>query len=68
MKQAGVSSALTWTENSIIHKLFAIANNLYNPPPTPPTLAEARAADLDTPEGRDTVTAFLATLGEEVQP
>jgi hypothetical protein len=30
-------------------------------------LAEARAADLDTPEGRATVHAYLATLGE-VQP
>jgi hypothetical protein len=65
--QAGVSSAITLSDGSIIDKLFAIANNLYSappPPPPPPTLAQARAADLDTPEGRDVVRDFLATLGE----
>lgn len=45
-----------------------IAENLHCPPPPPPTLAQARAADLDTPEGRAAVRAFLATLGEGVQP
>ena len=45
--------------------LQAIADNLHSPPPTPPTLAEARAADMDTPEGRDVVRGFLATLGGE---
>jgi len=44
--------------------LLAIANNLHSPPPTPPTLAQARAADLDTQEGIETVRAFLATLGQ----
>jgi hypothetical protein len=55
---------------SIIGKLFAIANNLHSPPPPapPPTLAEARAADLDTPEGKAAVRDFLATLVEWVQP
>ncbi len=48
------------------HFLLEMADNLHSPPP-PPTLAEARAADLDTPEGRATVHAYLATLGE-VQP
>lgn len=53
--------------------LEAIANNLHNLsrpslPPPPPTLAEARTADLDTPAGKSTVTAFLATLGEGTQP
>jgi hypothetical protein len=42
----------------------AIANNLHNPPP-PPTLAKARTADLDTPAGKATFIAFLATLGDE---
>jgi len=41
--------------------------NIHNTPP-PPTLAEAREADLDTAEGKATVTAFLATLGEGGQP
>ncbi len=47
--------------------LQAIADNLHSPqipPPLPPTLAQAREADLDTPAGKATVTAFLATLGE----
>ena len=55
----------------IVSHLQAIANNLHNlhsPPPPPPTLAQAREADLDTPEGKATVSAFLATLGDEVQP
>ncbi len=45
------------------NELKAIANNLHSPPP-PPTLTQAREADLDTPAGKATVTAFLATLGE----
>jgi len=44
-------------------RMQAIASNLHNPPP-PPTLTQAREADLDTPEGRATVHAYLATLGE----
>ncbi len=66
--QAGVSSAITFSDGSIIGKLSAIANNLHSPPPPPPTLAEARAADLGTPAGRDVVRDFLATLGEGGQP
>ncbi len=62
--QAGVSSAITFTDGSIIDKLFVIANNLHSPPPPPPTLAQARAADLETQEGIETVRAFLAALGE----
>jgi hypothetical protein len=62
--QAGVSSAITWSDRSIIGTLFAIANNFHSPPPPPPTLAEARAADMDTPAGRDVVRAFLVSLGE----
>lgn len=50
------------------HSLLEMADNLHSPPPPPPTLAEARAADLDTPEGKAVVRAFLATLGEGVQP
>jgi hypothetical protein len=62
MKQArrGYGETL-WDE------LNAIADNLHSPPP-PPTLAEAREADLDTPAGRDVVRDFLATLGEGLQP
>ena len=48
-------------------ELEAIAASLHNPPP-PPTLAEAREADLSTPAGRDVVRDFLATLGEAGQP
>jgi hypothetical protein len=46
----------------------AIANNLHSPPPPPPTLAQALAADLETQEGVETVSAFLATLREAGQP
>jgi hypothetical protein len=66
--QAGVFSAIEWSNGSIIGKLFAIANNLHSPPPPPPTLAEAREADLETQEGIETVRAFLASLGEGEQP
>jgi hypothetical protein len=45
-------------------RLEDIAGNLHSPPPAPPTLAQAREADMDTPAGKATVTAFLATLGE----
>jgi hypothetical protein len=34
----------------------------------PPTLAQARAADLSTPAGRDVVRDFLASLGEGEEP
>lgn len=47
---------------SLFSELEEIADSLHSPPP--PTLAQARAADLNTPEGRDAVRAFLATLGE----
>ena len=44
-------------------EILAIANNLHAlpppPPPPPPTLAEAYAADLDTPEGKAKVRVFL---------
>jgi hypothetical protein len=52
-------------------KLRAIAENLHSPPPSPPsppTLAQAREADLESTAGRDLVRDFLATLGEWVQP
>jgi len=62
MKHAGTGYKGTWWDD-----LDAIANNLHSPPPPPPTLTQARAADLDTPAGRDVVRAFLATLGEGVQ-
>jgi hypothetical protein len=48
--------------------LKEIADNLHSPPPTPPTLTQARAADMDTPEGKAVVRDFLATLGEGGQP
>jgi hypothetical protein len=48
-------------------ELKAIADNLHSPLP-PPTLAQARAADLETQEGIETVRAFLAALGEGEQP
>ena len=53
--------------NECWDELEAIADNLQSPPPLPPTLAEARAADLDTPAGKAVVRDFLATLGEGVQ-
>ena len=45
--------------------LEAIANNLHSPPPTPPTLAQAREAARQL-AGADAeiVHAFLASLGE----
>jgi hypothetical protein len=46
------------------HSLLEMADNLYSPPPLPPTLAQARAADLDTPAGRDLVRDFLASVRE----
>jgi hypothetical protein len=49
-------------------ELKDIADNLHSPPPLPPTLAQARKADLDTPEGKAAVRDFLATLVEWVQP
>jgi hypothetical protein len=50
-------------------RLEDIADNLHNPPPTPPTLAQAREAarQLAGPSA-EVVHAFLATLGEGVQP
>jgi hypothetical protein len=51
--------SIVWWE-----QLQAVANNLHDPPPPPPTLAQAQAADLDTPEGKAAVRAFLAALGE----
>jgi hypothetical protein len=52
----------------VLEQLRAIADNLHSPPQPPPTLAQAREADLDTPAGRFVVHAFLATLGEGGQP
>jgi hypothetical protein len=49
---------------SCSHELLEMANNLHSPPPPRPTLAQARAADLDSAAGRDVVRDFLATLGE----
>ena len=54
-----MKQAYDWDE------LEAIANNLHSPPPLPTTLAQAREADLDTPEGKAAVRDFLATLGGE---
>jgi hypothetical protein len=54
--------------NAQIARLEAIADNLHNPPLPPPTLAQARTADLETQEGIETVRAFLAALGEGGQP
>ena len=48
--------------------LGAIAANLHNPSPPPPTLAQAREADLESPAGRDLVRDFLANLATETQP
>lgn len=53
--------SIVWWE-----QLKAIAINLHDLPPPLPTLAEARAADLDTPEGQAVARAFLATLEEGV--
>jgi hypothetical protein len=50
--------------SSTAAKLRAIADNLHSPPPSPPTLAQAREADLESTAGRDLVRDFLATLGE----
>ena len=50
------------------NQLEAIAASLHNPSPPSPTLAEAREADLSSPEGQATVSAFLATLGEGREP
>ena len=50
-------------------ELAAIADNLHTPPPPPPTLAEAREAARQLGGANaDVVHAFLATLGEGVQP
>ncbi len=68
MEQARYRFASSLWQDSLWQELQAIANNLHSPPPPPPTLAQAREADLDTPAGKATVTAFLATLGEDGQP
>ena len=60
MKQA--QKAYDHSPLSLSEQLEVIANSLHSPP-SPPTLAQARAADLHTPEGRDVVRGFLATLG-----
>ena len=65
MKQAhAAKSDSMWQAWGVLE---AIAASLHNPPP-PPTLAEAREADLHTPEGQATVSAFLANLAMETQP
>jgi hypothetical protein len=50
---------------SYSHSLLEMADNLYSAPPPPPTLAQARAAYLDSAAGRDVVRDFLATFGED---
>jgi hypothetical protein len=67
MKQAGKGYDPRPMAVVKLERLEAIANNLHSPLPPPPTLAEARAADLDTPAGRDVVRDFLASLGEGAQ-
>jgi hypothetical protein len=67
MKQAGKGYDPRPMAVVKLERLEAIANNLHSPLPPPPTLAEARAADLDTPAGRDVVRDFLASLGEGTQ-
>jgi hypothetical protein len=64
MKQArwDVDPGAAWAS------LHAIADNLHPLPPLPPTLAEAREADLYTLAGRDLVRDFLANLATETQP
>ena len=57
INQATATSQYRW------EMLQTIAHNLHCPPPT---LAQAREADLNTPEGKATVSAFLATLREGV--
>jgi len=65
MKQA-LDKPMGWGQ--CWHELKVIADNLHSPPPPPPTLAQVRAADLDTPEDKAVVRDFLATLGEGGQP
>jgi len=67
MKQVSGHDLLHVGDLDLWNELQAIACNLHNPPP-PPILTQAREADLDTPEGRDLVRAFLATLREGGQP
>jgi hypothetical protein len=67
MKQATDHVPNGWETAFLWDDLQAIASNLHSLP-TLPTLAQAQAADLDTPEGRDVVRAFLATLGQGEQP
>ena len=62
MKQATDHDQGLWDE------LQAIASNLHSLPPPPPTLAQAREADLATPAGRDVVRDFLKALGGGEQP
>lgn len=68
MKQAKGGFPKCPIERSIVCKLITIANNLHSPPPPPPILADAREADLSTPEGRIMVATFLAKLATETQP
>jgi hypothetical protein len=68
MKQAKAAgnSGSAW---STCQELAAIANNLHTPPPPPPTLAEAREAARQLGGANaEVVHAFLASLGEGVQP
>jgi hypothetical protein len=69
IKQA--SKSYGYSKQQFSDELQAIANNLHNPPPPPPppTLTQAREAARQL-AGADAeiVHAFLATLGEGVQP
>ena len=62
MKQAGppeISALMKWDFLADMHR------NLHSPPPTPPTLAQAREAERQLGGANaEVVHAFLATLGE----
>ena len=62
MKQAGppeISALMKWDFLADMHR------NLHSPPPTPPTLAQAREAARQLGGANaEVVHAFLATLGE----
>ena len=51
-----------WIHSIPYRRMEAIASNLHSPSPPLPTLAEARAADLNTLEGRNAVRSFLTLL------
>jgi len=67
MRQASTFNGHTMDLEGAWVRLMVFASNLHSPPPPTPTLAEARGADLETPEGRDVVCELLASLEEGVQ-